>query len=167
MLFPDVPDYHLCFRLWETSHHFPLTDDLDFHLLELPKFTKSDVELLTDLETWLYFLRHMEKIDTDALPAAFQQRPLVLHAVEELKMLAQNDVECERYEARRKAQMDFNTAVKVARREGREEGELIGRIHLCERLLKRPLTPTEQLASRSLQDLIQLADELQAQVLKE
>jgi len=38
--------------------------------------------------------------------------------------------------------------VKVARMEGREEGRSegraegeIGRIHLCERLLKRPLTP--------------------------
>ena len=43
----------------------------------------------------------------------------------------------------------------------RVEGE-IGRIHLCERLLNRPLTPTEQLASRSLEDLIQLAEDLQA-----
>jgi predicted transposase/invertase (TIGR01784 family) len=168
--FPKVRNCHLRFRLLERRHRFAFTADLEFHLLELPKFTKSEAELSSDLDTWLYFLRHMEKIDTDALPAAFQQRPLVLRAMEELKMLAQNDVERERYEARRKAQLDFNTAVKVARLEGREEGraegELIGRIHLCERLLNRPLTPTEQLASRSLEELIQLADELQAQVLK-
>jgi predicted transposase/invertase (TIGR01784 family) len=151
--------------------------------LELPKFKKSEEELSSDLETWLYFLRHMEKIDTDGLPAAFQQRPLVLHAVEELKMLAQNDVERERYEARRKAQLDYNTGLKAARLEGREEGrqegceegrsqgraegEIIGRIHLCERLLKRQLTPTEQLANRPLEELMQLADDLQSQILKE
>lgn len=52
------------------------------------------------------------------------------------------------------------------RNQGRAEGE-IGRIHLCERLLNRPLTPTEQLVSRSLEDLIQLADDLQAQVFKQ
>jgi hypothetical protein len=51
------------------------------------------------------------------------------------------------------------------RSEGRAEGE-IGRIHVCERLLNRPLTPTEQLLSRSLKDLIQLADDLQAQLFK-
>ena len=81
-------------------------------------------------------------------------------------MLAQTDVERERYEARRKAQLDYNTGLKVAHMEGRAEGE-IGRIHLCERLLNPPLTPTEQLVSRSPEDLIQLADDLQAQVFKQ
>jgi flagellar biosynthesis/type III secretory pathway protein FliH len=52
------------------------------------------------------------------------------------------------------------------RYEGRAQGEEIGRIHLCERLLKRPLTPTEQLLSRSLAELVQLGDDLQAQVLR-
>jgi len=79
-------------------------------------------------------------------------------------MLTQTDLERERYEARRKAQLDYNTGLKVARMEGRAEGA-IDRIHLCERLLKRPLTPTEQLLSRSLEDLIRLADDLQAEVL--
>jgi predicted transposase/invertase (TIGR01784 family) len=171
VLFPDVPNDHLHFRLWETSPHFPLTDDLEFHLFELPKFTKSDAELSGGPDKWLSLLRYMEKMDTEALPAALQQEPWILRAVEELKMLAQNDVERERYEARRKAQLDFNTAVKAARMEGRTEGraegEMIGRIHLCEQLLQRPLTPTEQLAGRSLEDLIQLVNTLQAQVLKE
>ena len=75
-------------------------------------------------------------------------------------------MERERYGARRKAQLDYNTGLKVARMEGRAEGEMIGRIHLCERLLKRPLTPTEQLVNRPLEELIQLADALQAQVLQ-
>jgi hypothetical protein len=61
-------------------------------------------------------------MDTAALPAALQQQPLVLRALEELQMLAQTDVERERYEARRKAQLDYNTGLKVARMEGREEG---------------------------------------------
>jgi predicted transposase/invertase (TIGR01784 family) len=193
VLFPKVPAYHLRFRLLETSQHFPLTDDLEFHLLELPKFTKSAEELSSDLDKWLYFLRHAEKMDTEAVPAALQQQPMVLRALEELKMLAQTDAERERYEARRKALLDYNTAMKVARMEGREEGRSEGReegrnqgrsegreegrnqgrtegaierIHLCERLLNRTRTPTEELASRSLEDLIQLADALQAQVFR-
>ena len=38
VLFPDVPDYHLRFRLLEVTHSFPLVGDLEFHILELPKF---------------------------------------------------------------------------------------------------------------------------------
>jgi hypothetical protein len=163
VLFPQVRDHHLRFRLLESNHGFPFTEDLEFHLLEVPKFGKSAEELSSGLDLWLYFLRHAEKMDTGALPAALAQEPLLLRAVEELKMLAQTDVERERYEARRKALLDYNTGLKVARL----EGEMIGRIHLCEQLLKRPLTPTEQLVNRSLQELTKLADDLQAQVLKE
>ncbi len=170
VLFPQVSDYHLCFRLLEQSHHFPFTGDLEVHFLELPKFTKSAEELARGLDIWLYFLRHAAKMDTEALPAALGRQPLVRRALEELTMLTQSDLERERYEARRKAQLDYNTGLKVARLEGREEGltkgEKIGMIHLCERLLKRPPTPTEQLAGLALDELTRLADELQAQLLK-
>src|ERR1700727_1599904 len=46
----------------------------------------------------LYFLRYAEKMDTEALPPALQ-RPEVLRALEELKMLTQTDLERERYES--------------------------------------------------------------------
>jgi PD-(D/E)XK nuclease family transposase len=65
-------------------HHFPLTDDLEFHILELPKFTKSAGALTSGLDIWLYFLRHAEMMDTEAVPAALQQ-PFVLRALEELR----------------------------------------------------------------------------------
>jgi PD-(D/E)XK nuclease family transposase len=130
-----------------------------------PKFTRSADELSSGLDIWLYFLRHAEKMDTEALPAALQQ-PLVLRAVEELKMLTQTDLERERYEARRKAQLDHNTGLKVARMEGEKIG-VIGTIHFCERFLQRQETSTEQLLSLSLEDLSRLANELQAEVLKQ
>jgi hypothetical protein len=213
VLFPEVQDHHLRFRLVETAHRFPFSEDLELHLLELPKFRKTAGQFSAALDLWLYFLRHAENMDIGVLSRALQrppeppaleelalsadedpvdtasflvalqqhpqQQPLVLRALEELMKLAQTDAERERYEARRKAQLDYNTGLKVARMEGREEGrqegrsegraegEIIGRIHLCERLLKRPVTATEQLLSRSLEELTQLADDLQGQVLKE
>jgi predicted transposase/invertase (TIGR01784 family) len=169
VLFPGVPDYHLRFRLLEESRHFPFTDDLEIHILELPKFKKSETELKTDLDIWLYFFRHAEKMDTDALPAALREHPLVMRAFEELKMLAQTDVERERYEARRKAQLDYNTGLKVARLEGRQEGrveEKINIIHQYERLLNRQETPEEHLSHLTLEELGHIFDELQTQVLQ-
>jgi len=160
VLFPQAPDYHLRFRL------------LEFHILELPKFTKSTADLTTGLDAWLYFLRHAATMDTEALPAALQQ-PLVRRAVEELKMLTQTDLERERYEARRKWQLDYNSGLNAARMEGRQEGreegrsqgEKIGIIHLCERLLNRPETATEQLLALSPDDLDRLAATLHEEVL--
>jgi hypothetical protein len=84
-------------------------------------------------------------------------------------MLTPDELERERLESRRKAQLDYNTAVKVSRMEGREEEKKIGTIRLCtlcESFLGRPETPAEQLASLTLEKLTLLADDLQAQVRK-
>jgi predicted transposase YdaD len=111
-------------------------------------------------------------------------------------MLSQTDLERERYEARRKAQLDQSTGLRAARlegeqigrqqgrqegeqigrqqgreegeqigrqrgrQEGRQEGALIGQIHLCEQLLGLSLTPMEQLASTSVEELERQADAL-------
>ena len=81
-------------------------------------------------------------------------------------MLTQTDLERERYEARRKAQLDHSTLVKVARQEGERTG-IIQMIQFCERLLNRPETATENLAALSNEALTSLAEELQGQVLNQ
>ncbi len=85
-------------------------------------------------------------------------------------MLAQNDQEREMYEARRKMQLDINTGMRMAILAGEAKGAVKGlqkNIHLCERLLRRPQTPADQLAAMSLDDLTRLANELEEQVLKQ
>jgi len=181
--------------LTDLSRH--MTDDelraFEFHILQLPRSTRKLSELTSPLDAWLYFLRFAEKIDTAALPAELRQ-PSIVRAVEELTMLTQSDIERERYESRRKAQMDQISAINAARLQGertgqekgeligREKGELIGRekgeltgrekgeqigvIHLCESLLNQPITPKEKLLGVSLEELTRLADELRKQVMK-
>jgi len=179
VLFPKAPGYHLRFRLLDESHTVHFTDDIDLHIFELPKFTKTATELVSDLDIWLYFLRHAGMMDTDALPAAMRQQPLVMQALEELKMLAQTDQERERYEARRKAQLDHNTGLKVARLEGLEIGQQLGRvegqqlgrvegeiskINMCERLLGRPETSAETLAELPYDELARRALHLEQEL---
>jgi predicted transposase/invertase (TIGR01784 family) len=166
VLFPQVPDYHLRFRLLEDRHHFAMSEDIEFHVLELPKFTKTLTELKSGLEIWLYFLRFAEKIDVEALPAVLRQ-PSILRAVEELKMLTQTDIERERYESRRKAQMDHTSFLNSARRQGEVTGKKIGAIHAYELMLRRQETPEEQLLTLSPEDLTRLADDLEKEALKQ
>ena len=99
----------------------------------------------------------------EAVPAEMQL-PMVLCALEELRMLTQTDIERERYEARRKAQLDHNTWMSEARQEGRSEGEKVGAIHAFERMLNLPLTPREQLLTFPLVELDRLVEELQKQL---
>jgi predicted transposase/invertase (TIGR01784 family) len=169
VMFPNTPRYHLTFGLLERMEHFSLTEDMEFHMLELVKFKKTPAELKSSLDIWLYFLRHAANINTEAVPAVMQQ-PLVLRALEELRMLSQTDLERERYEARRKAQLDYSSGLSAARLEGKEEGlekgEKIGIIHAFERLLNKPETRREQLLLLSEEELTQLSNSLQSQLAK-
>ena len=77
--------------------------------------------------------------------------------------------ERDRYENRLEWERDVSVMKKDAReqgvKEGLETGQLEGRIHLSQRLLKQPPTPAEQLSQMSLDDLRQLADDLERQLL--
>jgi hypothetical protein len=110
-------------------------------------------------------LRHAAKIDTEAVPASLQL-PLLLRAMEELKMLTQTDIERERYEARRKGQLDYETGLAAARLEGQADARnvLVDTIQLFEQLLHKPESPAEQLAGMALEELNRLAKELQSQL---
>jgi predicted transposase/invertase (TIGR01784 family) len=173
--FPQVPDYHLRFCLLGVARRFAFTDDVAVHILELPKFTKSADQLTDPLDVWLYFLRHAETLDTAALPPALQV-PEIQRAMGELIMVTQSDLERERYEARVKWQRDEMSRLSSAREEalaegraeglaeGRAEGrreEALKRVHFCERLLRRPPTPTQQLLALPPEELNRLVERLE------
>src|SRR5438552_3938716 len=82
-------------------------------MLELPKFTRSAEELATPLDAWLYFLRHAERLDGVALPAALRIAEIE-RAMEILNMITQSDLERERYEARLKIERDRKSLERYA-----------------------------------------------------
>jgi hypothetical protein len=116
-------------------------------------------------------LVHGAELDPDNLPEALRT-PAVRRAMEVLKMLTQNDQERERYESRLKAQRDQYSFAECARDEGRNEGreeglakgEVLGRIHVYQRLLKLPLTPREDLLGLPLVELQARAAALEQQL---
>ena len=172
-MFPQTADYHLHFQLLEKVHHFPLSDALEFHILQLPRFLKSPEELIDGLDHWLYFLRNADKMNMAALPSAMG-KPMLIRALEDLNMLTQTEVEREQYHARLKGMRDYNTnmigrefLLEEGRREGLKEGRDLERrngamreIRDFEDLLRRPATPTDQLTSLSTSELAQLRDKL-------
>ena len=52
VLYPAVAEHHLVFSLRERTHGVPFNDDLEVHLIELPKFTKPAEELASPLDRW-------------------------------------------------------------------------------------------------------------------
>jgi predicted transposase/invertase (TIGR01784 family) len=117
---------------------------------ELTMFAQSDIE---------------RQRYRDRVKAERDQRSLhrELREAEE-KLKAQEEkfkVQEEKLKAQEKALIAQEEALKAG-----ERGEIIGCIHLCQLLLKRSVTPREELAVLSLEELQTMADKLQKRLTK-
>ncbi len=125
--------------------------DLEFHFIELPKFTKSEEELTTILDKWLYFLKHAsnldvipENVDTAPLRAAYEVANQFGWSREEMELydywgMKEQDV-------RGAIQYAVEEALKEGREEGREEGEKEATRTIARSMLHQGMPP-EQVAS--------------------
>ncbi len=121
ILFPDVDEHHLVFRPQEQNHRVIFCEDLEIHLIELPKFNKTAEQLTSALDRWCYFLRHGAELDLDHLPASLDV-PEIRQALEVLAMFTKDENEREIYELRLMYQRDHDSLVQYAKDAG-ETGE--------------------------------------------
>jgi predicted transposase/invertase (TIGR01784 family) len=186
VLFRQVENLHHHFCVIDPKTQVRLTDDLEIHVVELPKFALRAEELSTPFDIWCYFLRHAATLDTANLPAALDN-PIIRRAMEVLNVLSQTELERERYESRMKGLRDerslerefemVRTAAKLegrdegrkegrdeGKKEGRDEGILIGQILLAQKLLKQAPPSPAELKSMSQDDLARLASLLEEQL---
>jgi predicted transposase/invertase (TIGR01784 family) len=117
VVFPNVEDYHLVFRLLEVKRALLLCDDLEIHLIELPKFTKTAEQLSSDLDRWCYFLRYGAELGPEQLPPSLDV-PEIRRAMEVLKVFTQEERERYAYEMREMAERD-----KISLEEEYREGK--------------------------------------------
>ena len=161
ILFPELAGPHHRFRLCEESRGILFSDQIELHVLELPKFDKPLPDLTDDLDKWLFFLRHAATLDINHWPVELAKSPWQ-RAGKELTMLAQTEIEREKYEARRKGQLDYTSDMRAERRIGRAEGRAEATIRLLQRILKQPVTTDEALAAMTAVELAELVATLTA-----
>jgi len=119
------------------------------------------------LDAWVYFLRHAAELEVEMLPGHLDT-PEIRQALASLAMLAGTDAEREIYEGRLKALRDerarMSDALARGMNMGLERGKLIGRIASAQRFLRQMPALEEALDSMSVEDLEQLAAELEGQL---
>ncbi len=100
-----------------------LTDDLQIHAIELPKFRPSagEISQCSDKEKWLYFLVNAEYLDAEDFKVLLPG-PEYEEASGVLAMISQTPEERQFYEDRLKFLRDQNAQILQARFEGRQEG---------------------------------------------
>jgi len=93
-------------------------DKLRFIFLQMPLFTKTETELESHRDKWLYFLKNLTSFDH--IPSILRE-PIFEQAFETAEIARMNKEELDRYEASLKVYRDNYAVVETARMEGREE----------------------------------------------
>jgi len=152
---------HHSFQL-RTEGGLLLTDCLQIHLFELPKYVPpSDNRVISDpIEQWLYFFRRAGESTAEELVARLPD-PVFAEAAGVLEMIAKNPDERRLYNERLKLERDERARNLQAREEGREEGELVGRVKLLQSLNGDAPATTQELLELGSGRLQLLERELQ------
>ena len=127
----DPEKFHYVVKLADQETNRVFYDKLTFVYLEMPKFTKTEAQLVTHFDKWLYAIRNLGNLDHR--PAALQER--IFQKFFEKAKIANLAVEDRKsYEASLKYYRDLNNVIDTAREEaavqalqiGLQKGEEIG-----------------------------------------
>ena len=122
-LFPDEPNFYSCFHLWEDTRHFLYTDQMEFHVIELPKLPEELKEDCSNILLWAKFINAERKEEFEMLA---KRDPYIASAYQQLQIISQDKEKREEYEARERAIRDHNQMMKESREEGHAEGHAEG-----------------------------------------
>ena len=136
ILFRETPAFHTRFQLCSLQHQLVFSDQLEVHLIELPKY-RGEAAVLPQarpVEKWAYFLGHAAQMEVAELDRCFRD-PVFVEAGGILEMISKNEQERLRYELRMKALRDLHSnldfaekrGLETGRQQGREEGRQEGR----------------------------------------
>ncbi len=124
----DPKDINHDVGLLDKKTHRVFNDKLSFKYVEIAKFNKTENELETLYDKWLYVLKNLSRLDRR--PAALKER-IFKKLFEESAIAQFTPTELKEYEDSLKAYRDIKNSIDTAREEGlakgREEGLALGR----------------------------------------
>ena len=115
----------------KNKHGKTFYDKLTYIYLEMPNFNLKEDNLVTRLDQWLYFIKHLE--DFQSIPTIFKDE-VFTQAFEKAEIARFGQVDIESYEMNLKIYRDYKNTVDTAYDEGKIEGKLEGKIEVAKAL---------------------------------
>ena len=112
-------------KLCDTTTHKVFYEKLDFIYVEIAKFEKTEEELVTLYDKWLYVLKNLSALSNR--PKALRDK-VFDRLFEEAEIARFTPRELREYEDSRKAYRDLKNSLDTALRQGRAEGRAEGRV---------------------------------------
>ena len=95
----------------------------------MPNFNKTEVELTTRLDKWLYFIKNLEDFKT--IPTIFTEEKIFENAFKKAELAKYNSAESESYERSLMEYRDLKGFIDTAFDEGKMEGKMEGKIEIA------------------------------------
>ncbi|MDU9050673.1 MAG: Rpn family recombination-promoting nuclease/putative transposase [Candidatus Electrothrix sp. Rat3] len=141
-MFPEFDRVISYWNLREKDSLVQYSGDIELVFIELPKFTKSEEELRSVTDKWIYFIKNAGELDF--VPKTFSE-PNLLDAFELANTAGMNEDELEVQFKRRDfiwlQKGSLEKARKDGIREGREEGEQEAKLSIARNLLAQNIAP--------------------------
>lgn len=122
LLFEEDAEYYSRFHLWEDTRRRMYSDKLEIHIVELPKLGRHEYPE-TALLKWAKFISAEKKEEFEMIA---KTDPHIQKAYEELQHNSEDEEKRLEYEARLKANLDYNTMIYSSWHSGYDEGERKG-----------------------------------------
>jgi len=134
--------------------------DLEFNFIELPKFQKTEAELHTLLDKWIFFLKHAE--DLEVIPQHVEGTVL-RDAYEVANRFGWTKAEMELYDYWDIQAQDARGAVEAAEAKGRQQGQQQEQRKIVHNMLTAgvPVADIAQFTGLTEEEVAQLRQEMQ------
>ena len=128
----DQGDINHDVGLLDKKTHKVFNDKLSFKYVEVAKFNKTEDELVTLYDNWLYVLKNLSRLDER--PAALKEK-VFTKLFEEAEIAKFTPTELKEYEDSLKAYRDVKNSIDTALEKGREEGREQRNMEIAKKML--------------------------------
>ena len=144
-----------------------MAESIEIHTVELAKYNgvSSEVCGASVLEQWAYWIKNASEHTVEELRGLLPGLEF-LRATGELNAIREITEEKQMYDAREKASLDIQSNLIDAKREGRQEGEAIGRVKTYQELLGDRVASDEELSRMSFEQITSTIADLQTRLRK-
>ena len=124
---------------------YEMLKNMKWYFIELPKFRSAQVDMDDKLNQWLAFI---DDYKGERARMAEEKNEVIKKARIEMNYLTGEEAERRLQWLREKWEMDYNSDMGQAKREGRKEGRKEGKIEIVKNLLKLNM-PIKQIVKAS------------------
>ena len=126
---------HTAYGLYDIQSGHRLTDDLEIHFIEIPKFQVKSIKELKRLERWMAYFSN--KLSEEEMEELAMSETAIRDAMQAEHIFMQDEIERWQYEQREKAVRDYISGLDASWQEGMERGMEQATVKNLENLMRQ------------------------------